>query len=127
MVSAGADQGQGLEGWRRLITEYDTRIAARFSGTLLALRRFDFQGGDLLQRLESLERAVVEHERLSGAIVSDNIRNGIVMLGLPEGDLKNHLVLHSERLNTWDRLKAELSTVLRVRGATAQSAAVAQG
>ena len=36
VVEAGTDPSEGLEAWRRLIADYDTRMAAQLSGTLVA-------------------------------------------------------------------------------------------
>ena len=36
VVEAGTDPSEGLEAWRRLIADYDTRMASQLSGTLVA-------------------------------------------------------------------------------------------
>ena len=56
VINAGCHQGEGLESWRRLSAEFDTRVATRFSGMLLKLMTWNFTG-DTISRLEGWERA----------------------------------------------------------------------
>ena len=52
VINAGATEGEGLEAWRRLIEEYDARVASHYSSMLLQLMTFSF-AGDATARLEA--------------------------------------------------------------------------
>ena len=113
-IVVNAGQFEGLLAWRRLHQRYEPKVRTRFAGQMLELLNWSFEG-DVQQRLELFERAVTKFETDSAEVVSDAIRIGIVLRQLPEGALKQHLLLNAERLRTWPDFKAEVVMIRRAQ------------
>ena len=105
----------GLEAWRLLTGRYEPRQRQRKASQLLGLMRWNFQG-DILSKMESFEREMKSYERSLGPgnQIQDDLKIGMVMNGLPEGPVRTHLLLNSERLSTWQLYRDELVQVMRV-------------
>ena len=117
VVNAGTREG--LEGWRALVLHHEPPSKVQAASLLLDLLSYSFDG-DINYRLVLFDREVNRYQALSGEVFPDNIRIGTLMRCLPEGPLRQHVILNSNRLDTWVSLKAEIESVRR-----AQSAAMA--
>ena len=84
------------------------------SGQLLSLHQFDFSG-DMLAKLEANERDLALHEQASGEKISDVSRVGTVLNRVTDTELATHLLLNSERFQTWPSFD-ESSWMSRMRG-----------
>ena len=113
VVNAGSEEG--LRAWQLLVERYHAHIRSRTAGQLLSLHQFDFTG-DMLAKLEAHERDLAPYEQASGKI-SDGLRVGIVLNRVTDTGLATHLLLNSERFQTWALFRRELVDVSRARGA----------
>lgn len=109
-----AGVGEGAEAWRRLYRRFEPRIRSRYASDLVEILGWDF-GGDVLTKLESFERAVSLYERGSQEAVSDALKVGILLRQIPDGALRQHMILNSERLRRWVDFREELISVSRVQ------------
>ena len=91
---------EGLRAWQLLIERYDPHIRSRTAGQLLSLLQFDFSG-DMLAKLDAYERDLALYEQASGKKISDGLRVGIVLNRVTDTELATHLLLNSERFQTW--------------------------
>ena len=104
----------GLEAWRYLVLHHEPTSLTCSAGLLQELLHFSF-AGETAARMEQLwprHRPLRESERRA---VPRNIRIGVALRMLPDGPLKQHLVLNSTRLTTWVILKAEIDNVRRAQ------------
>ena len=98
VVNAGS--AEGLRARQLLVERYDPHIKSRTAGQLLSLLQFDFYG-DMLAKLEAYERDLALYEQASGEKISDGLRVGIVLNRVTDTVLATHLLLNSERFQTW--------------------------
>ena len=94
----------------------ESHIRSRTVGQLLSLLQFDFSG-DMLAKLEAYERDLALYEQASGEKISDGLRVGIVLNRVTDTELATHLLLNSERFQTWALFSRELVDVSRARAA----------
>ena len=47
--------------------------------------------------------------------MTDNVRQAVFQAGIKDAAVRDHLALHAGRLNTFDKMAAEVSTVARTR------------
>ena len=116
VVSAGS--AEGLRAWQLLVEIYDPHIRSRTAGQLLSLLQFDFSG-DMLAKLEAHERDLALYEQASMEKISDGLRVGIVLNRVTDTELATHLLLNSERFQTWALFRREIVDVSRGRAAAA--------
>ena len=93
VVNAGS--AEGLRAWQLLVERYYTHIRSRTAGL-----QFDFSV-DMLAKLEAYERDLALYEQASGEKISDGLRVGIVLNRVTDTELATHLLLNSERFQTW--------------------------
>ena len=77
---------------------------------LLNLLQFDLSG-DVGHKLECFDREVARYCSSSKESVSDNIKIGIVIMQLPRGALKHHLILHLDRFTSFQMMRDEIVNV----------------
>ena len=114
VVNAGS--AEGLRAWQLLVERYDRHIRSRTAGHLLSLLQFDFSG-DVLAKLEAYERDLALYEQASGEKMSDGLRVGIVLNRVTDTELATHMLLNSDRFQTWALFRRELVDVSRARAA----------
>jgi hypothetical protein len=112
VINAG--YGNGLESWRQLVMFHEPASLVRHAGLLLELLSFSFEG-DVTARLAAFDREAQRYEASSNEDFPDNIRIGVVLRQLPEGGLRQHLILNSSRVTTWALLKQEVESVRRAQ------------
>ena len=105
VVNAGS--AEGLRAWQLLVERYDPHIRSRTAGQLLSLLQFDFSG-DMLAKLDAYERDLVLYEQALGEKISDGLRVVIVLNRVTDTGLATHLLLNSERFQTWALFWREL-------------------
>ena len=71
----------------------------------------------MLAKLEAYERDLALYEQASGETISDGLRVGIVLNRVTNTELATHLLLNSERFQTWALFRRELVDVSRARAA----------
>ena len=92
-------ENEGLEAYRQLYLVYNPRLKTRYVGLLLEILRYKFEG-DLVTCIDAFERKVREYEKQSGKDIDDETIIGIVILGVTDASVKEHLVRHSP-LRQW--------------------------
>ena len=115
-----AGSAEGLRAWQLLVERYDPHIRSRTAGQLLSSLQFDFSG-DILAKLEAHERDLALYEQASGEKISDGLRVGVVLNRATDTELATHLLLNSERFQTWALFRRELVDVSRARAAASGS------
>ena len=87
-----AGLNEGFETWRNFVTEYEPRLRTRTVGLLMQVLSYKFSG-NVATRLDGFERLVRDYESQSGESVTDATRIGVVMLGMEEPQIREHLIL----------------------------------
>ena len=118
VVNAGPNEG--LEAWRLTVRHHEPVSQTRSAGLLQELLNYDFDG-DITSRLQAFDRDCNRYTTSSKEPFGDNIKIGILLRKLPEGSLKSHLILNSQRLSTWEAVKLEVDNVRRAQLATASA------
>ena len=73
--------------------------------------------GDMLAKLEAYERDLALYDQAS---ISDGLRVGSVLNRVTDTELATHLLLNSERFQTWALFRRELLDVSRARAAASE-------
>ena len=77
--------------------------------------------GEIAARMVQFDRDIDRNKKTSGENFPNNIRTGVALRVLPDGLLKQHLVLKCARLTTWETLKAEIDNVRRAQAAASST------
>ena len=105
-----------MEAWKAFSEHYQPKTATRYVGTLRQILLNDF--GELthfVDRFEQFRHLVRKYEEQSGESVSDNVRQAVFQAGIKDASIRDHLALHAGRLNSFDKMATEVSTVARTR------------
>ena len=105
VVNAGP--GEGLEAWRALVMHHEPSSQTKSAVLLLELLAYDFEG-DVSGKLVAYERDIHRYESSSKEKFPDNIKIGTMLRRLPEGPLREHLLLNSARLTGWAIMRDEV-------------------
>eukprot|EP00971_Amphidinium_carterae_P333931 6468960-Amphidinium_carterae.1 len=114
IVNVGVSEG--LLAWRALCRHHNPSSAARHASLLLDLLAFSFEG-DVQARLEEYDRVVAQYESITKQRFQDDIRLGVVVRQLPEGPLRQHILLNLDRYNSYSKVKEEIIAVVRAQSA----------
>jgi len=112
IINAG--EQEGLRAWNALAMRYEPKLRSRQVGQLMELLRFPF-GGDVLAQLGEFEKEINIYCVNTGETFSDRLRCGIVTVNLPPGPVRDHMIMHVERLGTWATFREELEQISRVQ------------
>ena len=112
VVSAGSMEG--AEAWRLFVQHHEPTSQTRSAGLLQELLAYDFDG-DVTAKILSFDRSVHRYEQSTGDKFPENIRIGVLLRRLPEGALKQHMLLNSTRLTTWEAVKLEVENLRRAQ------------
>ena len=97
----------------KLVSEYRPRLASRFVGTLTQLMSHGFTAS-VEAEIIFLEKLVRRCEAETGKQLDDTIKLvGIIINGLQDDSLKQHVVRNAARLKTYQLPKDELLEVAR--------------
>eukprot|EP00959_Pyramimonas_sp_CCMP1952_P461808 9482212-Pyramimonas_sp.AAC.1 len=105
------EEGNGAEAWRRLCWEYEPDVRVRHGAVLHALLRREFgkdPNGDLAKEIESFERDVRRYENQSGKVLDEDVKISTLVGGMQNTKVRDHLLLNAARLDTFQRLRAEV-------------------
>ncbi len=78
--------------------------------------------GEAQADIEHWERSVRLFEKQTNYTIPDIIKAGILINGLTEETLRSHMVMHTVRLDTYDKLKQEVTEIARAKNALSSSA-----
>ena len=100
-------EGEGAEAWKVFSEHYEPKTATRYVGMLRQILLYDFgELTQLIDRIEQFRHLVRKYEEQSGESVTDNVRQAV-----KDAAIRDHLALHAGRLNSFDKMAAEVSTV----------------
>lgn len=103
-----AGQGEGALAWHMLQERWEPKTRSRWTSMLLGILNGKFRG-DAQADIEFWECSVRSFERQASYTIPDFIKAGILINGLAEETLRSHMVMHTVRLDTYDRLKQEVT------------------
>ena len=75
----------------------------------------------MLAKLEAYERDLALYEQASGEKISDGLRVGIVLNRVTDTELATHLLLNSERFQTWALLSTRACGCLACKSSSVGS------
>jgi hypothetical protein len=110
-LMTNVEQGNGAEAWRRLCWEYEPNVRVRHGAVLHALLRREFgkdPSSDLAVEIETFERDVRRWEEQSGKTLDPDIKVSVLMGGMANAKVRDHLELNAARLDTYDVVRAEV-------------------
>ena len=110
-MMANVEQGNGAEAWRRLCWEYEPDVRVRHGAVLHALLRREFGkdvNSDLAVEIETFERDVRRWEEQSGKTLDPDIKVSVLMGGMQNQKVRDHLELNATRLDTYPAVRAEI-------------------
>ena len=71
--------------------------------------------GDAQNDIESWERDIRSFEKQTNFDIPDFVKAGILINGLQEEPLRRHMVLHTSRLDTYEKLRLEVTEIARAK------------
>ena len=111
-VCHNCGNGEGFETYRKLYSDFKPRVASRFVETLTSLLATKFSS-DIEEELEQFENMVRRYDAETGKALDDTMKLGIIVNGLQDSGLKDHLIRNSHRLKTYSSIKDELLELAR--------------
>ena len=96
--------GEGAEAWKTFSEHCEPKTATRYVGMLRQILSHSAHRSDHLVR---------KCEEQSGESVTDNVRQAVFQAGVKDASIRDHLALHAGRLNSFDKMAVEVSTVAR--------------
>ena len=87
---------------------------SRYVGLLLQILSFQFDG-DMSANLSSCERLVRDYEVQSRKTVEDDLKMGVVILGMHDSRVKEHLMRNTARLGSWIKMRNEILEIARTQ------------
>ena len=107
-----AGEGEGLGAWRGLQEQWEPKFRSRFTSMLLGILNGRFKG-DAQIDIESWERDIRSFEKQTSFAIPDFVKAGILIHGLQEEPLRRHMVLHTSRLDTYEKLRLAVTEIGR--------------
>ena len=107
-------QGEGAEAWKAFSEHYEPKTATTYVGVLRQNILNDF-GERTIDRIEQFRHLVRKYEEQSSESVTDNVRQAVFQAGIKDASIRDHLALHAGRVNSFDKMATEVSTVARTR------------
>ena len=109
-----AGEGEGLAAWRGLQEQWEPKSRSRSTSMLLGILNGRFKG-DAQNDIESWERDIRSFEKQTSFAIPDFVKAGILIHGLQEEPGRWHVVLHTSRLDTNEKLRLEVTEIARVK------------
>ena len=112
--------GEGAEAMRRLEEMFHPRVASRFVGTLSLILNTRFSGEDLEAELEAFEKTIRRYEQESSKSIDDEMLMGIIINGIQDNSIRDHVIRNASRLTSYQSVRAELLEMSRTSRVLAQ-------
>ena len=112
-IVQNAGQGEGAEAFRKLEELYHPRIASRFVGSLSQILCTRFTSSDVEEELELFKKTIRRYEAESGKTLDDEVLLGVVINGLQDSEVRNHILRSSSRLTSYQAVRTELLEMAR--------------
>ena len=107
-------EGEGLGVWRGLQEQWEPKSRSRFTSLLLGILSGRFKG-DAQNDIESWERDIRSFEKQTSFAIPDFVKAGILIYGLQEELLRRHMVLHTSRLDAYEKFRLEVTAIARAK------------
>ena len=108
--------GHGLELWRRLVQEYESKVGSRSTALLVKILTYDFSDNDVEDALEKWENLIKQYDATVAA--ADQVRSSIkiatVISKIPKGSLRDHLMINSAKFPEYNDLRKEIREIVRM-------------
>ena len=104
--------GEGVEAFKKLEETYHPKVASRFVGSLTLILSTRFSS-DIESELELFEKNIRRYEQESGKTLDDEILLGVVINGLQDNSMRDHIIRNSSRLTTYQLVRTELLEIAR--------------
>ena len=114
-----AAEGEGFTLWKRLVADYEPRIRARTTTLMHEVLSFRCGATPAIDAVEVFERSVLSYEKASGQRLDTEVKAGVFLTALAGSEnernrvLAEHLVLHSDRVTTFEQVRDELTKLSR--------------
>ena len=109
-------EGEGAETWKAFSELYEPKTATRYVGMLRQILLCDlWELTQVIDRIEQFRHLIRKYEQQSGESVTDNVRQALFQAGIKDGSIRDLLAFHAGRLNSFDKIATEVSTVARTR------------
>ena len=92
--------------------EYSPKVASRFVGSPSVLLGTKF-GQDFEGELAAFEQSLRQFESESGKQIDEEFLLGVIINGLTDQSLGDHVIRNAARLTTYSQVKAELLDIAR--------------
>ena len=102
----------GLETWRQYTVEWESKLMSRYVGLLLQFISLQFDG-DTFAKL--LHVWCVNYEVQSRNTVEDDLKMGVVILGMHDSHVKEHLIRNTALLDSWIKTRDEILEIARTQ------------
>ena len=102
-----AGEGEGLGAWRGLQEQWEPKSRRRFTNILLGTLNGRFKG--------DAQNDIRSFEKQTSFVIPDFVKAGILINGLQEKPLRRHMVLHTSRLDTYEKLRLEVTEIARAK------------
>ena len=104
--------GEGVEAFRKMEETFHPKVASRFVGSLTLILSTRFSS-DIESELELFEKNIRRYEQESGKTLDDEILLGVVINGLQDNSMRDHIIRNSSRLTTYQLVRTELLEIAR--------------
>ena len=111
------EHGEGLHLWRLLIGEFEPRWKSRKTALHQQILNFAMMD-DVLKAFDSFERLVRQYKTTTGKTIDDDTKAGVILRALGQSsvprhaELAEHIIMNSQRLDTYDAIKKEVKEIL---------------
>ena len=104
-------ENAGLDAWKRLTHEFEPKVAGRFQGMLNSLLNptSNKNVGDPSTAIRAWVKGIEDYEKQSRDKVADTIKISVLSTHLVDADVAKHLKLNASRLNTFEKVLAEVT------------------
>ena len=100
--------------------QWEPRAKTRLTGMLVQILKKTF-GGDIQNGLESWERLIREFESQSEYKLPDFVLCGIILAGIEDHVMKEHIAMSSNRLDSYLKMKSEIVCIARTKAAVSRA------
>ncbi len=111
-----AGPGEGALAWRALVDEYDPRTALHASGAMCEVLKHVFTADT--STFASFERKVLNYQRISGKVLDEDMKVGVVISNMSDSEIQKHLMMNTRKLKTYRAVCDEVQDILHTRSAT---------
>ena len=110
---------EGAKALREMHLQWEPRTKTRLTCMLVQILTKKF-GGDIQNGLKSWERLIREFESQSEYKLPDFALCGIVLAGIEDHAMKEHIAMSSNRLDSFIKMKSEIVDIARTKAAVSR-------